>query len=293
MGEKELSLKAQEFISPVFYNRHIATYLDGIVCKFQIPSMGAGWYKFKAVDAKSARSTGKADLIEIEQYLKYFEKIRMVLIHKKSGVYLAIPDKSNRFNLPYQEPIPVFLTDDSVMDFDRIIARYDGANFWYESIDQGNDPSKAEYLRTCLETLQDPTKIKFSGLTSEEKLAYTLRFSFDQTLVEERKKGTLQGDVEHAGGKLLRYTEKSDHYSVTYTVDGETFTSHISKDPKHFVIAAGICLSGHDKHFDLKSLITVVREAKKRRVVHRFHIEDPGFRDPYSSHDPDYDDDNY
>lgn len=291
MGEKESSLTQREFVSPIFSDCVVATRVEGITYTFAVPKTEPGWYKIKPVNTKRAKLSGKADLLDIETYLKYFDKIRLVLVMKKDDVYMAVSDKANKYGLPCQELISVFLTDDSVVDFDRVLARYDGANFWFECVDGGNDPAKAEYLRTCLETLQDPVKIRYSGLTFEEKIAYTLRLTLDKKLVEDRKKRAIEEHVGHAGGKLLRFAEKKDHISVTYTVDGEQFTSHVSRDPAHQVIAAGICLSGNDKRFDLKSLITVMREAKKRRVVHRFNIEDPGFRDPYTDRRDDYDGD--
>jgi hypothetical protein len=93
--------------------------------------------------------------------------------------------------------------------------------------------------------------------------------TLDKKLKEDRMKQTLQGDVEHAGGKLIGVAEKSDHFSVTYNVDGEQFTSMVSKNPQHNVISAGICLLGNDKKFTLKNLITVVREAQQKHIVHR------------------------
>jgi hypothetical protein len=293
MGEKETALTELEFVSPIFNNRVVATRVDGVLYTFQVPRSKPGWFKIKPNDTKYARIVGEADLMEIEQYLKYFDRLRLVVAMKKDRVYLAVPDKMNKFGLPPQELIPVFLTDDSVMDFDRILARYDGANFWFERVDTANDPIKSEYLRNNLERLLDTKSLKCPGLTFEERLAYTLRTTLDKSLVEDRKKKTFQEDVEHAGGKLLRFSEKSDHYSVTYTVDGEQFTSHIAKDSEHRVIAAGICLAGNDRRFDLKSLITVVREAKRRRIVHRFNIEDPNFRDPYGGRPVQNDDDDY
>jgi hypothetical protein len=157
------------------------------------------------------------------------------------------------------------------MNFDRVIVRYDGANFWFESVDTGNDPTKAEYLRDSLEKLVDPGEIKFANLSFEEKMAYSLRTTFDKRFLEDKKENVLKKDVEHAGGEFVRFVERSDHFSVTYKVDGEEFTSHISKDNKRMVIAAGICLSGNDHRFDLKSLITVVREAQQTGVLHRFN----------------------
>lgn len=272
LEEMESKVTDLEFISPVFNNEEVVTYLDGLVYKFKIKKTEPGWYKVRPVNTNKARIVGEADIEEKEKYLKRLGKLRLTLTLKRDKIFLAVPDKNNKYGLPSNELIPVLLFDDSVLDFDRIIARYDGANVWFESVDFNNDPTKADYLRESLEKHRDFKKLKVSNFTFEEKLSYTLRTTFDKKFLKSSKEDILRGDVEHAGGEFVRFTERSDHYSVTYKVDGEEFTSHISKDDNHKVIAAGICLSGNDNLFDLKSLVTVVREAQRRRIVHRFNI---------------------
>lgn len=272
LEEMESKVTDLEFISPVFNNEEVVTYLDGLVYKFKIKKTEPGWYKVRPVNTNKARIVGEADIEEKEKYLKRLGKLRLTLTLKRDKIFLAVPDKNNKYGLPSNELIPVLLFDDSVLDFDRIIARYDGANVWFESVDFNNDPTKADYLRESLEKHRDFKKLKVSNFTFEEKLSYTLRTAFDKKFLKSSKEDILRGDVEHAGGEFVRFTERSDHYSVTYRVDGEEFTSHISKDDNHKVIAAGICLAGNDNLFDLKSLVTVVREAQRRRIVHRFNI---------------------
>lgn len=276
IGKQELSLTEKTFVSPIFNNTTVATRVAGIVYTFSIPKKKEGWYQIRPLDAKRARVVGEADLQEIENYLNCLGRVRIVLVMKQDNVFMGIPDKANKFGLSVGNLLPVFLCDDAPMDFDRVIARYDGANFWYERVDQGNDPSKGDYLRTSMAKAVQPGKIQFSGLTLEEKQAYALRLVFDRKLVEEQKKGTIQEDVEFAGGKFIRFEEKSDHFSVTYTVDGQQFTSRVTKDPRRMVLTAGLCLAGNDRKFDLKSLISVVREAQQRRIV---HVGDYGPRD--------------
>ena len=273
IGGKETLVRSKEFISPVFTNTLVATQVEGIIYSFSIPKVKEGWYRIKPQDVKSAKIIGPADLGEIEGYLKHLDRIRLTLLMKKNGVYLGLPDKSNKYGFFIEEPLSVYLCDDSPLDFDRIFGRYDGANIWYEGIDQSNDPAKAEYLRQAMLRLEHPEKIKFSGLNIEEKLAYTLRMTFDKRFVEDRKKIDLREDVEFAGGKFIDFVEKQDHFSVTYVVDGQQFTSHISKEPRRMVISAGLCLAGGDKKFDLKSLISVIREGQDKDLIHEYHLE--------------------
>ena len=270
LGEQEQRVVDLEFVSPIFYSDQVVTRIDGLVYKFSVPNAKPGWYKIRPINQDEAKFVGEADFLERERYLKHLGKLRVTLTLKRDSAYLAVPDKANKYGLSPQELIPVLLSDDTVLNFDRVLVRYDGANFWFESVDISNDPTKAEYLRNSLEKFVDPNKIKYPNLTFEEKLAYTLRTSFDKRFLKDSKEVTLKKDVEHAGGKFVRFVERSDHYSVTYNVDGEEFTSHISKDERRMVITAGICLSGNDRRFDLKSLVTVVREARQRGVVHKY-----------------------
>ena len=268
IGEKESSITKRLFVSPICSNNRVATSIAGIVYTFSIPSTKEGWYQIKPVSTKKAKIVGPAQMAEIETYLKIFDKIRIVLCMKKEGIYYGIPDKANKFGFTVNEPVPVFLCDDAPLDFDRIIARFDGSNFWYDRIDSSNDPVKADYLRQSMLKLVPPDKISFSGLTPEERHSYSLRMALDKKLVADQKKDIIKKDVEFAGAQLVNFTEKKDHYTVTYTVGAQSFTSHISKDPRHMIISAGLCLNGNDRNFDLKSLVTVIREAQRKRVVH-------------------------
>lgn len=273
VGEKERKITDLTFISPIFNNEIVATYVDGLLHTFTIPKTDPGWYIIKPTDIRRAKIIGTAEINEKDKYLRYLGKIRMTLVLKKDDVYMGIPDKSNKYNLPFQEMIPVLLHDDMVLDFDRVIGRYDGSNIWFESVDMRNDPAKSDYLRESFEKHRRSSQIKFENLTFEEKIAYTIRTSLDKKFIEDRKKSSLKDDVEHAGGEFIRFVERSDHFSVTYRVDGEQYTSHISKNEDRKVFAAGICLNGNDNKFDLKSLITVMREAQNKRVTYRVSID--------------------
>lgn len=269
IGEKEAVV--QEFVSPIFFNDQVATKIDGLVYKFNILQKTPGWYKVRSVSRTKAKTICNADLTDVQNYLIRLKKIRLVLVMRKNNVYFAIPEKSNILGFSINQLIPVYLFDDTILDFDRIIARYDGANFWYHQLDNSNDPSKSMYLRNQFINLKDPKKIEFSGLTIEDKIAFTLKTTLNKQIVVDIKKESLKKDVEHAGGEFIKFIEKNDHFNVTYVVDGHTYTSNVSKTQEHSIITAGICLSGEDKKFDLKSLITVIREGQHTRKIYRMN----------------------
>lgn len=267
IGKQESSLTQRTFVSPNFNNDTVATRVEGIVYTFSVPKK-EGWFKFQPLNSKKARVVGPAELDEIEGYLKQLGKVRVVLVMKQQDMFMGIPDKTNNFGLGFNNLMPVYLCGDYPSDFDRVITRYDGANLWYERVDTGNDPAKGDYLRECMAKVVLPKDIKFTGLTLEEKHAYAMRLTFDRKLVEDQKKDQLKQDVEFAGGKFIGFSEKSDHFAITYTVDGQQFTTRVTKDPRRMVVSAGLCLAGNDRKFDLKSLVTVIREAQERRIVH-------------------------
>jgi hypothetical protein len=273
LGKKENSLVEREFISPVCGNDTVVMKLDGIIFRLSISKLDPGWYKFRPIDSRRARVVYKAEYDEIEAYLKKLPQIRVSSCYREGNKIFGFPLKNNKAGLPYDTLVPVFLPDDQPMDFDRLLCRFDGVNLWYENLDTNNDPFKSYYLRESLVEGTLPKNIHQSGLSLEEKAAYYLRFDVDVTLKKKReeqlKLKTLEGQVAFQGGKLLSYSEKSDHLEIEIEVEGQRFRSYVSKDEYHRVITAGICLDGMDESYDLTSLISVFREGIKRDLIHK------------------------
>jgi hypothetical protein len=270
LGETENSLTKREFISPVYKNRYVVTKIDKIAYTFSIPETKPGWYKFRPSDRKKAKILGPSSFQDIEAYQKFLQKVRMVLVQRDGDVFYGVPFKTNQQGLDIKIIYPIYLVlDDSVQDFDEVICRYDGANLWYEAIEANNDQAKVEYLRKCLKALSLPKNLSYSGLRFEDKMAYAVRCEIDKKIQEQTKEFRLKHAVEHAGGIFKSFVEKGDHFNVTYDVDGERYTSTISKNDTLQVLTAGICLQSKDQKFDLTSLISVVREGQHRDLIHR------------------------
>lgn len=269
-------------VSPVFYNRRIVIHIQGIIHYLNIPETEPGWYQFKAINKKQAKVTSPAEIDQIQSYLRSLSKIRLVLVHKKRSHYLGVPMKNNNIGLGASELYPVLLSDDMVTDFSKCICRFDGANIWFESIDMSADPSITDYLNESLKKFRSPSKLRISGISLEEKIAYNIKYKIEQKakekrqrLLEKNKKTKMQRDIEFAGGKFVKSNEKSDHFYVTYEIDGEKFNSIVSKDQNHQIITAGICLTNHDtgrvgdQDFDLKALVSVIKEGQRTHQISR------------------------
>ena len=168
LGEKEEKITTYDFISPIMNNNVVATRIDNLVYTFKVPKTSPGWYRFKPIDNKSVKIVGEADYLDKSSYLSRLNKIRLTVVIKRKNVYQCIPDKNNKYGLSVQDLIPVYLHDDTVLDFDHIIARYDGVNIWFESTDINSDPLKADYLRESLDKYLSPSSLKFEGLTVEQ-----------------------------------------------------------------------------------------------------------------------------
>ena len=263
LGEKEKDLLSNEFISPVFDNIKIATRVSGVIYQLKIPDTKPGWYKFKAKNPNEATVIAEADLSDIENYLKRLPNIRVVLVQRSGRKFLAIPHKQNSFGLDPVNPIWVLLPDDQALDFDTVIVRYDSVRFWYHGQDPKSDGAKNEYLRESFTDNIDSDRLKFPGLTLEDKMAYSMRYAIDKEAMEKKTEFKLKNAIEHGGGDFVSFVEKSDHFRVTYKVDRRQYTSTVTKDNNLSILSAGICLSGQDSKFDLKSIIPVLREGHR------------------------------
>jgi hypothetical protein len=187
----------------------------------------------------------------------------------------------------------------------RVVARFDGALFWFQEVDRRRSPAIAAYLREALETGTRSEDLRRSTLTAEEREAYSLAQRGIEALLRDLARRRQEGDAQqtpvrdaddgievererlrqdahlqdqvsrrlaealaHGGAELASYIEREDTYSVVYTIEGQQHRSTVRKDDLG-VLSAGICLEGEDRNFDLQSLVGVIREGTERRRIHR------------------------
>lgn len=282
LSSQEKSALGNEIFAPyVKGGSKILIRINKIIYKLKTPKFKKdGFGVFKAFGANHAKLVRSAEPYEIDEYLQLLPKADFVLVYKV-GRWLAYPVNESSFKHRFKaEPkLLNILAVDNVELLDTITARFDGTNFWFDSLKFGGDVEKKEGLRKRIEEQSyTVTKNVSSGLTPEELTAfkYACQFHREATMSDLEKR--LNNELGKFGAKVDKFTERGDNVSVQWK-DGQTnskYTSVFKKDNLD-VVTAGICLSGGDKVFDLQSLVGVVRQAQNRGGV--VHVGDGGMED--------------
>jgi hypothetical protein len=167
--------------------------------------------------------------------------------------------------------IPVRLIEEAQL-FEVMETRFDGSQCWFHRLDPRRDPAAAAYLRDALHEMLPPERLSRPGLTAEERTAYALsyfpRLEAELQAQRDRTEERLREALAHAGAEFRGYLEHGDSYRVEYDVAGQRQVSVVNKHDLA-VQVAGICLSGDDAHFDLQSLVGVIREAQDEEGIVR------------------------
>jgi hypothetical protein len=282
LADAEQAFLASEFLAPVVSGSTVTVRIVGVRCELAIePADFRGWGVFhpmSAVDALLVRSASRA---QRQRYLELFPAVRLVICkrdHDVARAMLANP-VDGRFRI--DAPVDVQLAHDAEL-FDTVIARFDGARFWFDSVDPRADPAAAAYLRQQWIANTEADKVDRAGLTAGQLYAYRFVHNERSAVIRvaaERREAARRGAeyqrgelrlanaLSHAGAKLHDFIETPDAFRVTYTVDGRRHISVVDKCDLT-VHSAGICLAGEDKKFDLDSLVGVLREGTRRRRIH-------------------------
>jgi hypothetical protein len=228
---------------------------------------------FKAVSFDQAIWLRNASMTERRKYLALFPTVRLILSIRQENDWLAVAANAGDDRFAIEGLVPPRFVEDAEL-FETILTRFDGAQFWFDSIDPRADPGAAAYLRESLQKMREPKSLHRSGLTAEQRTAYTLNHAtrLEAIAIEERARpeARLKNALAHAGAELRDFSEQPDLYRVSYLVDGKRHTSVVRKD-NLAVVTAGICLSGRDHDFDLGSLIGVLREGEEEGRIVRLH----------------------
>ncbi len=261
-----------QLFSPVIKGSPIRVRIANIVTSLHVaqPKNFVGWGVFRPITYKTVKFIREPNMAEKQEYFKLFPALRLILCSNNDGGWFGVNGHKadKRFNITGLVPVQLAT---EVQMFDAVKVRYDGANIWFEQIDQRANPRTAIYLRESLQKLLDPAKLEFSGLTQEEKEAYWAAYlpalAADEEARRDKNEDRIKDALKRAGAQYKSYIERGNTYTVEYTVDGRQHRSVVNKDTLA-VESAGICLAGTDRNFDLQSLVGVIREGERgHRIV--------------------------
>ena len=260
----EAEFLGSSFLAPVVRGHGVTVRIAGVCCTLRVvPPAFHGWGVFRPVSHAVATVAREATTQERRRYLALFPTIRLVTLERDGARAHGLPANAADDRFEICGPVEVQFVDDDE-PFDTIVARYDGARFWFDGLDARTDPAAAAYLRRELAEITRPQKLDRAGLTGVHHAAYAAAHArrlaarvIDQRKLAEQRLGSA---LAHAGARLRDFTDATgDAYRVTYLVDGRRYTSVVLRHDLTLV-SAGICLSGEDGKFDLGSLVGVLRE---------------------------------
>ncbi len=250
-----------EFIAPVLPQGQVRVRIAGVICTLQVKgNPKPGWAFLKPLSFDRAEICGKPGLRQIKAYLQLFPAVRLIVLTRGRHYQTAWPAYSSDSRFDSKKAVRVFLAE-NVEPFCQIIARFDGARFWFQETDRQRNPSVAAHLRASLAKSVKPADLHKATLTKEEREAYTRVFDAMAAARRDVGETRLSHALQHSGAHLASYIEREDAYTVSFEIDGYHHRSTVRKDDLS-VLSAGICLDGQDRRFDLQSLAGVIREGR-------------------------------
>jgi hypothetical protein len=271
----EHSFAGTLFLAPIVgrgkARSRVRVRIAGVACQLAVtsdlPQDFRGWAVLQAVSTSEAVFVREAGLADVAAYLELFPTLRLILCEPDRGRWLAFPAHLGDERFQIQDMVTLWLTDEGLRRFETVIARFDGHLFWYERRDPSRDPALAGYLRDELARRDErgrpvaPEALHKRGLSAEEKAAYWLVLARMLEAERDQVELRLSEALAHAGASLRDYSERDEAYVVRYSVDGRNYVSTVRQEDLT-VMTAGICLAGGDRHFDLASLVGVLRQAQ-------------------------------
>lgn len=265
IAAQESQLTETQFMAPCVGGGRVRTRVAGMVYTFATkPRDFQGWGIFQPLDEKTAEVVEEPMLAQIEEYLGLMKPLRTFLVDRlQKQTWLAYPvnESDAKQRLGMAKPVAVHLVSDGVQ-FEQIIARFDGSSFWFEEGDRRADPLAAEELRKALKKVTPPEELRFKGMTPEMRTVYDLvarkKIEFMKQMQDMQDEQRLKKALEMGGGELRNFRDRADYWQVEWvTGNGQHHSSAIAKNDLT-VISSGICLSGLDRDFDLQSLVGVM-----------------------------------
>jgi hypothetical protein len=259
----EAALRGQAFLAPLLGDGRVRVRVRGLIYELGVARAQPGWRLCQALDAARAAVVDAAQPWQRGTYLALWPALRLVLVERLRGddwVALAFnpSDAFQRFAIC--GPLVIRLVEGG-QPFERVIGRVEGATVWYDEPDRRGDPATAERLREALATGQATPPL--AGLGPGEQTGYALlterRVVASAARDAARTERCLRDALMIGGARLIGYETSAGVLRVSWERDGQRSITLVNANLD--VVSAGICLSGADQHFDLASIIGVVRDA--------------------------------
>jgi hypothetical protein len=263
LAARERALRGREFLAPLRRDCRARVRIQELIYELIVAGAQPGWWICRVCDGHSAEVVAEALAWQRGEYLALWPVLRMVLLEPLAGRdWLALPYNPaaamQRFG--FAGPHIVSLVEGG-QPCERIIARVEGATLWYDAPDRRADPQIAEQLRAALS--EECAEPDVAHLGAGERAAYELllaaRHQAHIAIEERRLAGELRAALTITGARLLGYERVGAQVRVFWEREGARNVTLV--DPDLTVAAAGICLSGQDRRFDLTSIVGVVRDA--------------------------------
>lgn len=244
--QDEQKLKGTEFVSPVSNSNKARLLADGIFTEFKLKEKISGWWVFKVKNMQNAEIIREANIPEIKEYAKNFKKCALILlIQDKFGQWIAYDISKNKI-------VIVFLVE-GALSFDNISSVYDGANYWFISINRNSDIKKPSYLREYL-NLNIPNN---PNLSFKDKLIFEAAYNLKENIHMDSELIKIVHALQTGNAKLLSYQKTDNGYIIKWEKGSHIYSSNV--DEKLSVKTAGFCISGKDKEHDLTSLSSLAK----------------------------------
>lgn len=290
LAAQENDFSKSLFFSPVLKNTPIRVRIAGVLVTLKVaePKDFFGWGVFQPLNYKRARFIRDPNMHEKQEYYKLFPVLRLVLCRHNEENWFGTPAHQSDTRFKITGTVPVRLAQEVQM-FDTVQARFDGTNIWFEQIDPRHNVRNAAYLRESLTNSLEKDKLELAGLSIEERDAYFIAYNDAVEAKRDRQEEKIKTALHRAGAKYQSYIERANTYTIEFTVNGEKHRSVVNKN-NLAIESAGICLAGTDRNFDLQSLVGVIVEGQRRRLIVPVGLNrEYGDRAYYNREDDDYD----
>jgi hypothetical protein len=194
MESAEDAFLETEFLAPLLPGGQVRVRIAGVVCTLRVTGRRqAGWAILKPMSMDRARVVDEPSLRQIRDYLALFPAVRLLLVARAEQGWLALPAHRGDSRFQIEGLVRVHLVT-GAEPLQRVVARFDGALFWFQEVDRRRSPAIAAYLREALDAGTRPEDLHRPTLTAEERDAYGLAQRGTEALLRDQARQRQEDD---------------------------------------------------------------------------------------------------